>query len=247
MSKKLKIHKVRDKTDSYYTIKNNNLFNIPFRMLINGASQRSGKTTAAINLILKNEGYNNDFEGDNIYIVSNNKLDNKIKILIEQKEIPSSNIMRFNEEMLNALYEVLEEDFEEAVQLGRKPPNVLILFDDCAYSNKLKDKTDGIVSKLIMNGRHANISQIYITQKLTLCSTALRSNVNSAILFQTTKKELEQIEQDFNYLKTKKQFMNMFHDVTKERNSFLVVDLNNDIEDMYLNRDFEIINSSQYL
>ena len=45
------ILKVNDKTDNYYTPVDD-LFDIPFRVLINGKSQYSGKTTAILNLII---------------------------------------------------------------------------------------------------------------------------------------------------------------------------------------------------
>jgi len=241
---KIQIQKVKDKTDSFYTIKHSNLFNLPFRLIINGASQRSGKSTVILNLLLKDEGYNKDFKGENIYVISNNKLDNKLKILKEQKDIPDENIMEYDEEMLESLYELLEEEFIEAVSDNKKPPNVLIIFEDVAYSGNLKNKQSGIISKLICNGRHVNISQIYVSQKLSLCSTILRTNANAAILFSTTKKELDCISEDFNYLKTKKAFFNMFYEATKKRNQFLAIDLNNDVNDMYFNSNFEKIHNN---
>ena len=75
-----------------------------------------------------------------------------------------------------------------------------------AYSGNLKNKTTGIVSKLVMNGRHANISTIFTTQKYSLISTGVRSNVTGAILFGNSAKELELMTEDYNYLNDRKLF-----------------------------------------
>ena len=85
------ILKVNDKTDNYYTPVDD-LFDIPFRVLINGKSQYSGKTTAILNLIINPEfPYHDKFKGEDIYICSNNKLDNKLKIMMDRLEIPETN------------------------------------------------------------------------------------------------------------------------------------------------------------
>ena len=61
MNKQYNILKVRDKNDSYYTPLNR-LFDLPFRLLINGKSQLSGKTSVIINLLLNPQfGYENYF------------------------------------------------------------------------------------------------------------------------------------------------------------------------------------------
>ena len=61
--------KVKDNTDSYAT-KIDMLFDLPFRLLINGRSG-SGKSNMLVNLLLNdNYPYKNLFDGDNIYLFS---------------------------------------------------------------------------------------------------------------------------------------------------------------------------------
>ena len=97
-----------------------------------------------------------------------------------------------------------------------------------------------MVSRIAMNGRHINLSSIFTTQKCSLLSTGLRNNITGAILFGTSTKELELIEQDLNFLESKKQFMSMFRRVTKTKRSFLVVNFSNDdLEERYLDSNFE--------
>ena len=60
-----KILKVNDPSDSFHQTMP--VFDIPFKLLINGKSQLSGKTTIILNLLLQPEfGYDKKFKGDNI-------------------------------------------------------------------------------------------------------------------------------------------------------------------------------------
>ena len=149
--------------------------------------------------------------------------------------------MKYDEEELEILYDQLEEEFMDEVNEGMKPSARLIIFDDVAYSGSLKDKTAGILSKIVMNGRHANISSIFTSQKFSLVSTGIRTNVTGAILFNTSQKELELIADDFNYLENKKDFIKMFRKATDGKNKFLVVNFSNDRNEMYLDSEFKPI------
>ena len=78
------------------------------------------------------------------------------------------------------------------------------------------------------NGRHVNLSIIVTAQKHTQLSTTMRSNASGAILFSNSMNEVEAMAQDFNYLESKKEFVKMFRNATKKRNSFLVVNFSED-------------------
>ena len=238
---KYKILKVIDKTDNYYTpVKT--LFDIPFRLLINGKSQMSGKTTIILNLLLRDEFYKGKFEGDNIHIFSNNKLDNKLKIMAEQLDIPPENINEFDVDMIEMLYEDMEESFQDETMDGEKPKNRLVIFDDCGYSGGLSSyKKVNIINKMICNGRHLNLSQIYTSQKYSQCSTCLRTNITGAILFGTTQREVDQIADDMSMYEKKSDFIKMFRNQTKKPRSFLVVNYTNPIDELYLDTEFKPI------
>ena len=239
--KTYKILKVRDKTDSYHTTVND-LFDLPFKLLINGKSQLSGKTTIILNLILSDLfPYHKLFDGENIYIISNNKLDNKLEMMSEKLEIPPENRMIYDEDALEILYESLEEEFMNETFDGGKPANRLIIFDDCGYSGSLKNKKFGIISRLVSNGRHLNLSQIYTSQRFSQVSTTLRTNLTGAILFNTSSKELDLIADDMNYLDSHKAFVKMFRSVTKEPRSFLVVNFSNPLDSLYMDSNFKPI------
>ena len=153
--------------------------------------------------------------------------------------------MTYDEGMLTELYSDLEEKFLEEKE-EKNIQNRLILFDDCGYSGNLKNKQSGIISKLICNGRHLNLSQIYTAQKYSQVSTTLRTNITGAILFNTSAKELDLISQDFNYLKSSKAFVNMFRDITGNTpRDFLVVNFTNKTS-LFMNSEFESIDTKKY-
>ena len=242
MTKSYKILKVRDKNDSYYTPVER-LFDLPFRLLINGKSQLSGKTTIILNLLLNPTfGYDKMFDGEDIHIISNNKLDNKLALMADKLDIPEENRQEFDEGYLEVLYEDMEETFMEDVAEGLKPKNKLIIFDDCGYSGSLKSyKKRNIVDKMICNGRHLNLSQIYTSQRFSQCSTCLRTNLTGAIMFSTSMKELELVADDFNYMSTKKQFIKTFRETTAKPRSFMVINFSNPPDQMYLDTEFQPI------
>jgi len=232
------ILKVKDKTDSYYTHLQD-IFDIPFRLIIVGKSFLSGKSTVILNLLLRDKFYKNYFDGDDIYIVSNNAMDNKMRILKTEKDVPSDNFMEFSEENLEMIYNEVEEKALEAVNDGKKPPNSLIVLDDVAFTGGLKEKMNGTLSRIACNGRHINLSMIVTAQKYSQLSTVIRTNASGAILFGNSAKELDLIADDMNYLESKKDFVKMFRKATKERNSFLAVSFSND--DIYLDSKFKPI------
>ena len=237
--KKYEVLRIKDKTDSYYH-QIPQLFDLPSKVVINGPSHRSGKTTAVINILSNPKfGYDKIFKGENIYIISNNKLDMKIKLFAEVKKIPPGNIFRYNEDKLEVLYEMLEEQFQESIDNKEKVEHVCLYFDDVAFSGALKlQNGTGIISKIVMNGRHAMISSFFLTQKWSLISTAVRSNLTGALIFGTTQKEAELIADDLNMLPKRQTWIGMYRKATAKKNSFLVVNFTNDIEEMYMDSNF---------
>jgi len=234
---KYEILKVRDPSDKNH-IKIPILADLPFKLAIVGRSQVSlGKSTIILNLFLREKFYKKYFDGINIYIVSNNSVDKKLKILMQELDIPESNFMEFDEDRLDALYDILEDEYEQEKVKTHK----LIIFDDVAYSNGLKGSQTGVISKITMNGRHILLNSIFTTQKYSLLGTNLRSQLTGLFIGNTSTKELELIEGDFDFLDDKKQFMRLVRNNTKSRN-FVFINLTNDEDEgIYLNSNFQKI------
>tara|TARA_R110000796_G_scaffold7600_3_gene25906 strand:+ start:14 stop:733 length:720 start_codon:yes stop_codon:yes gene_type:complete len=232
------ILKIKDKSDSYYTHLKD-IFDIPMRLIIVGKSFLSGKSTIILNLLLRDTFYKDHFIGENIYIVSNNKMDLKMQILKEEKDVPADNFMEYSESNLEMIYEKVEEAAMSAVSDGDKPVNALVILDDCAFGGDLKAKINGTLSRIMCNGRHCCLSVMITSQKYTQLSTTIRSNASGAILFGNSMKEVDSMEQDLNYLDNKKDFVKMFRKATEGRNKFLVVNFSND--NIYLDSEFKPI------
>lgn len=233
---KYEIFPMKDTTESFKKRKDEYLFNMPFKLGIIGKSELAGKTTLLANLLLLY--YKGDFEPEDIYIISPSALsDNKWKLIIKVLEVPASNIFTsFNEDKLMTLYDVIKENYDEALKDKKKPKHSLIIFDDVGYSGDLKSSQSGIISLLACNGRHFLISTICICQKYTQLSTTFRENATGLILFSCSDKQLDLVMDDHMVSDNKKAFKKAFRDATNERHGFFVINYSNDADKRYLNK-----------
>ncbi len=240
MPNKLKLLKVKDKTDKHAK-KFDTIFDLPLRMIISGNSG-SGKTNFAVNILLnKNYPYSSIFSGEDIIIISPTpKEDFKLNLIIEEKEIPEENIFdELDDDILNDLYESLIDEYKEAIQEKEQPRHKIILIDDFGFSGGMSNKRFNTVSKIFCNGRKFLISCMVLLQKYTQATSNIRSNSSAIVVFNTSNSELEQIEKENNYLKTKKDFVNMFRENLKEKHDCLIINYSNNFKNLYLNKNFE--------
>lgn len=242
--------KMKDAAESYRVHKGL-LPDLPMRMLIVGKSQISGKTNLCGNLMLRpydetdkagKDLYMNDFKGENIYVICpSTNLDTKWMNIVKDKRIPEQNIIReFDEEVMNTLYESLEEEFHTAVDEGRKPDHKLIIMDDISFDGSLKSKMHGSVARLACNSRHLLVSVIILAQKYSDVLTTFRENMSCGIFFECSQKQLDLIADDHS-LQSKRDFTKMFRETTKEPHSWLCVNYSNPREQRFLNHHFEPI------
>ena len=246
MKKKLQIYKMIDKSESYYT-KKDRIADLPFRMIICGKSQLSGKSNFCCNMLLLSEFYLKDFDGKNIFIISPSiHSDPKLETLIEEKEIPARNTFDFyDEELVEAIYQMIEDEYIEHVEKKKKPPNFLIFFDDLSSTGIFKAKSFGIINTIFSRGRHINLSVIMTAQKATDCPTNAFENMTMGVFFSCSDRQMDKIEHDVNYHTNRKDFKKKFRDVTKESHSFLCVNFSNPPDEMYLDKNFEPIDFTE--
>lgn len=236
------IYKMKDATDSFKNIKPSLICDPPLRTIICGASG-TGKTSILACMLCLPNWYLDDYEPENIWIFSGSRGDQKIDMIMKRLKIPYENLINDienMEEIGNAIYEESIDTFNELKDENEKPPNILMIFDDVAYTNKLaKSKKSSFFDKLVSNGRKYLISSIVICQKLTQLSSNIRLQCNNCFIFQTNKKQLDLLEADFNYKKSKKEFYEMFYDNVKTNHDFIYINLEN--EDKYFDKDFKAI------
>jgi hypothetical protein len=235
---------MRDKTDKY-TTKKEDIFDLPMRLLVVGGSGMGKSSLALGNFLLRESFYKNDFEPENIFIFSGSLSEQKLKTIVEQLDIPESNLFNdYKEHELEAVYNMLVDDYNEAIEKKEKPKNTIIYLDDLGYKNMFnKSSKNNQIDRLYCNGRKYLISSVLILQRYTQTSTCVRSNITGLILGKVSNKELELVERDLNYLPSKKAFFDMVRKETPEKHDFMIFNLSNDKgKNIYQNKNFQTIN-----
>mgnify|MGYP003637156500 CR=1 FL=1 len=249
MSKKLKLYKMIDKTDSNTTEKDI-IDNVPFRMILCGRSGL-GKTSLIGGLLLLPNFYKNDFLGERIFLFSPMKNDYKMSVIVKEKDIPEDNIFtEYDDDVLNALYDSLVDEYEDNLEEGvkdKKKLNSLIILDDMSFDGSLKSGMYNAINRVFMNGRKHLISIQISSQKYSQISTGQRSNATSIFFYNSSMKERELFEADNNYLQSKKQFFKMLDDNLKGKRDWIYVNYSNEKDKFYLDKDFNVIDTNKYL
>ena len=113
-NKKFKIDKMFDVSDDFTTKKDNNLFDLPMRLLMIAKTGDSKSTTLG-NYLLKDEAYKKDFDPENVFIFSGSVAgDRKLKTIIEELDVPHQNIFgNYDNDMVSVIYDMLVEQYNE--------------------------------------------------------------------------------------------------------------------------------------
>lgn len=105
----------------------------------------------------------------------------------------------------------------------------LFIFDDMGDQDICTNYNIGPVGFLAVKGRHYNISAIMSSQKRTMLSTSIRSNLTNEVIFSLTnaKEEITCSEECRGHL-THKEFLHVLHYATNEKHNFLHIISNPD-------------------
>ena len=237
--KKIEILKVKDDAEKFYS-KKPQIFDLPMKLAIIGASQRSGKTNWIINALGRDKLYGKDFAPENIYIFSPSLNSNKWQRFIEAKEVPDENLFsKLDEDELEVLYEDVEEEYYDAINNKKKPANKIVIFDDLGFGGSLRGKSKfGILDKMVMNGRHFMLSSAFLVQSYKQLTPDVRANLSGLVVFNLSTRELESIVHEHNFLENSRAFMKMFRKTTKKRHATFIVNYSNDPENLYMDSNF---------
>jgi len=236
----MKIYKMKDNTDSY-TIKKNKLFDLPMRLLLIGKSG-NGKSSFLGNLLLRKDMYRDNYKSENIFLFSGSlNGDAKISTIRSELDIPEENLFdRYNDDEINIVYDMLVDNYNDAIAMKEKPEHTLILFDDLSYTNKMKtSKKESALDRLMCNGRKYLISTLVTAQKYSQLNTTARENCSGMILNKCSNKQIELIEADINFMDSKKKFMELFKNITDKKFSTFIVNFSN--ETIYQDSNFDNI------
>ena len=237
--KKIQILKVKDNAEKFYS-KKPQIFDLPMKLAIVGASQRAGKSTWIINALGRDKLYGKDFKPENIYIFSPSLNSNKWQRFIEAKGIPEENLFSsLKEEELEILYEDVEDEYNDAIANKRKPQNKILVFDDLGFGGSLRGKSKfGILDKVVMNGRHFMLSSAFLIQSYKQLSPDVRGNLSGLVVFNLSTRELETIVHEHNYLENSRAFMRMFRKTTNKKHATFIINYSNSPENLYMDSNF---------
>lgn len=236
----MKIYKMKDNTDSY-TIKKNKLFDLPMRLLLIGKSG-NGKSSFLGNLLLRKDMYRDNYKSENIFLFSGSlNGDAKISTIRSELDIPEENLFdRYNDDEINIVYDMLVDNYNQAIAMKEKPEHTLIIFDDLSYTNKMKtSKKESALDRLMCNGRKFLISTLVTAQKYSQLNTTARENCSGMILNKCSNKQIELIEADVNFMDSKRKFMELFKTITDKKFSTFIVNFSN--ETIYQDSNFDNI------
>jgi hypothetical protein len=141
--------------------------------------------------------------------------------------------------VLETLYEDVEDEYNNAIDDKKRPANKIVIFDDLGFGGAMRGRSKfGIVDKLVMNGRHFNLSSAFLIQSYKQISPDVRGNLSGLVVFNLSTRELEAIINEHNYLENSKSFLRMFRATTKKKHSNFIINYSNDPEALYQDSNF---------
>ena len=176
---------------------------LPFRMIICGSSG-SGKTQTLLSLI-----YNMPDTFENIFICLKLK-DEPLYLYIDEK-------------LGKKGLKILEYDKDGLVDLDKlnKEQQTLIVMDDL-----IGVKNQRPMEEFFLRARKKNCSLIYISQSYYAIPKMIRNNMTYLIIKQiSSMKNLVMISREFDVGVSKENLIKMYNDATKDKQNFLLMDL----------------------
>jgi Poxvirus A32 protein len=165
----------------------------PFRLMFIARSQM-GKTTLLVKLLVNK--WIPDKRLKKVYIFCPTyHLDTKWSVVDRfVKEGVVEVFLKVDKKILESIWKRCIDNKTKNENTG----HTLIIFDDCMGQKDFKTNSEeGIINKLTCKGNHANISTVWCVQKLTLCSTIMRSQVEGIVVFFCQEKELRPLHQEY--------------------------------------------------
>jgi hypothetical protein len=221
----LNIQKIAMNCDKYITDSKGRSIAAPLMstshfFIISGASG-SGKSNLIVNLLKSTKttkdkkhkkSYRNMF--DNIILVSPSAStikDSPLENISDDQKFNS-----LNEDVFDMVDSVTEDGVEDN-------QHTLLILDDVSSQLRLKEN-EKLLTQLVKNRRHLNLSIWVVGHRVIDLSPALRSNANLIFLFKPkTNKEIETIQSEY-MMMPKKEADELMRAAYKDRYDFMLID-----------------------
>ena len=170
--------------------------------------------------------------------------DFKMAQIVKEKDIPPMNVYKeFDDDILNALYDKLVEEYKERVAGKKRPHNTLIILDDMSFDGSLRGGLYNSVSRVFCNGRKHLISIIITSQYLSHILPVCLSNISGGMFYNMSDRQLDLLSDHYNYFEGgKKMFKKAFRANVKEQHDYFIINFSNSREEgLYLDKNFEKI------
>ena len=166
----------------------------PYNMIITGGAG-SGKSSLLYSLL--KSVYHKFY--DVIYIFNKCRDSDDVWRGLEGEKRPVVEVYNdFDDEKLGVIIKEIEEVQDEQREMGKRPINVLMVFDDCLYSGVIKRGATNF-NQLVINRRHWNISIIFTAQNYKGLDPSLRvNNVNALCVCGLNDREVKMIGEEHN-------------------------------------------------
>lgn len=211
----------------------------PASIIMNGKSG-SGKSTLLLNLCCMPQFYgptqktgtkqeiNKSRYHDLIFIFSPTATQDDLPeyLNLDEKYIITENFESRLEHIITTQRGIIEKKKIE------HSPKILIIFDDIQSQDSFM--RSGSFLKCFIQNRHYNISTILCSQSFTRTPRACRLQASSIFFFSGSASEMELLVEEFcPAVMTKKQFMEMVKYTTKDKHSFMHINMKVPAEERY--------------
>jgi hypothetical protein len=127
-----------------------------------------------------------------------------------------------NEELLENILALQKQRYAQTTQ-GRKPLDALLVVDD--FGPAIRGGVRKAMEKLYSTARHFGLSIWFTVQHAFMLTPVMRLNTKNVILFKLNYKELRKLSEEWQHHLSDKEFIDMALRATREKYSFLHINL----------------------